>query len=152
MWKQKLIGKVAETMVRTQETAPPIAPFNKSLSEARVAIITTAGVHLKSQPVFQVEEGDWSYRLIPHDTPMENLMISHTHYDRTDADEDPNCVFPLERLQELVSEGIIGSSASQHVGFMGYIPRIEPLTQESAPEVARILEADQVDIVVLSPG
>ncbi|MBP1933161.1 D-proline reductase (dithiol) PrdB [Ammoniphilus resinae] len=152
MWKQKVIGKVAEAMVKKVETPPTIAPWGKSLAQARVALVTTAGVHLKEQPIFQVEEGDSSYRVIPNDVRQEDLMISHTHYDRTDADQDINCVFPIARLQELAQQGIIGSAASVHYGFMGYIPKPQKLMEEVAPEVARFLKEDQVDIVVLSPG
>jgi hypothetical protein len=35
---------------------------------------------------------------------------------------------------------------------MGYIPDVGPLVKETAPEAARILLADQVDIAVLTPG
>jgi D-proline reductase (dithiol) PrdB len=150
--KQKIIGKAAEKMVMKIETAPQLAFFNKELSQSRVALVTTAGVHLKSQPVFDVKSGDDSYRLIPDDTPATQLMISHTHYDRTDADQDINCIFPFERLHELSTEGIIGSSGAFHYGFMGYIPKPQHLINQVAPEVAERLKADQVDIVILSPG
>jgi len=147
-----MIGKMAEAMVKKIDPPPTIAPWDKTLAEARVALVTTAGVHLKSQPIFQVEEGDSSYRVIPGDVNVEDLMISHTHYDRTDADQDINCVFPIARLRELDQQGFIGSAASVHYGFMGYIPKPQQLIEEVAPEVAKRLKEDQVDIVVLSPG
>jgi D-proline reductase (dithiol) PrdB len=152
MWKQKLIGKVAEAMVKKIDNPPPIAPPIDDLTRARVALITTAGVHLKNQSIFDVEAGDSSYRAIPDNTVLTDLMISHTHYDRTDADQDINCVFPLDRLHELKEEGVIGSTASTHFGFMGYIPKTEKLTERVIPEVVKLLKADEVDIVVLSPG
>ncbi|RXT13739.1 hypothetical protein EIZ39_06225 [Ammoniphilus sp. CFH 90114] len=152
MWKQKIIGKVAEKMVHSVTTPPPIAEWNKDLSQARVALVTTAGVHLRSQPRFDVEAGDHSYRIIPDATTKEDLVISHTHYDRSDADQDINCVFPLDRLHELVESGTIGSTATHHFGLMGYIPKTELLIDETAPQVAQQLVEDGVDIVLLSPG
>lgn len=152
MLKQKLIGLYAESKVKAVETPAPIAEWKKELSEARVALITTAGVHLHDQPIFQVEEGDFSYRVIPGDTQPEDLIISHTHFDRTDADKDINCVFPLQRLRELVVEGKIGSIASKHYGLQGYIPNPAPLVEEVGPFIASELMADQVDIAILSPG
>lgn len=150
--KQKIIGKFAEMQVKQVETAPPVAEWEGELSEARVALVTTAGVHLREQPIFQVEEGDSSYRIIPADATPENLMISHTHYDRTDADRDVNCVFPLQRLRELREEGKIGSVAAEHFGLQGYIPDPTPLIERVAPEIADRLASDQVDLAILSPG
>ena len=141
-----------ESKVKAVETAPFISDWNKDLSQARVALITTAGVHLHDQPIFQVEEGDFSYRVIPGDTPPDDLIISHTHYDRTDADKDINCVFPLQRLHELHKEEKIGSVAAKHYGLQGYIPNPEPLIEEVGPYIAEQLWADEVDIAVLSPG
>lgn len=152
MLKQKLIGKYAESKVKAVETAPAHAPWTKNLKEARVALITTAGVHMRTQPIFQVEEGDASYRLIPSNARPEELMISHTHYDRTDADQDPNCVFPWQRLQELSEEGKIGSVGSHHIGLQGYIPQRSILIEEVGPSIAEHLAQDQVDLAILSPG
>lgn len=152
MLKQKLIGKYAESRVKAVQTASPIAYWDKPLDQAKVALITTAGVHLKTQPIFQVEEGDFSYRLIPADAAPDDLMISHTHYDRTDADQDVNCVFPLERLKELRTENMIGEVSPFHFGLQGYIPNPDPLIKSVGPELAAQLKAEQVDLAILSPG
>jgi len=150
--KQKLIGKAAEQMVLMVDSPPTIAPVTKSLSESRVALVTSAGVLLKNQPVFDCQKGDSSFRSIPDGISPSELMISHTHYDHSEADQDINCVFPLERLHELAAEGVIGSAASVHYSFMGYIPNPKNLIEKTAPDVAARLIEDGVDIVVLSPG
>ena len=64
-------------------------------------------------------------------------MISHTHFDRADADKDVNCVFPLTRLKELAQEGQIGGVANTHYGLMGYIPDIKPLVEGTIPAIVR---------------
>ncbi|UTW69535.1 hypothetical protein KHA80_22790 [Anaerobacillus sp. HL2] len=45
-------------------------------------LLTTAGVHLKSQPLFNVEAGDYNdLKKLPDLAKKEQLMITHTHYD-----------------------------------------------------------------------
>ena len=72
----------------------------------------------------------------------------------TDAEKDLNIVFPIERLREFVSEGIIGKVADAHYTFMGHIlgPHIYTLMEVSAPEVAARLKKKEVDYVLLTPG
>ena len=41
----------------------PFAPLRKPLSEAKVALVTTAGLHLRGDRPF--DSGDQSYRVIP---------------------------------------------------------------------------------------
>jgi D-proline reductase (dithiol) PrdB len=130
----------------------PITKFTKPAKEAVFALITTAGVHLKTQPVFDVEAGDHTVRFIPSQSEVEDLMISHTHFDRSDADRDINCVFPLFRLRELASEGIIADVAHTHYGLMGYIPDTIPLIEDTIPLILKQLKEDKVDAVILNPG
>lgn len=125
---------------------------DKPMSEWKVAFLTTAGVHLKTQEGFDVEAGDPSVRMIPSSTNHEDLMITHTHYDTADADKDVGCVFPMDTLQTLASENLIGSSAPTHYGMMGYIPDTARLEQESIPPILKQLKDEHVDVLLLSPG
>ena len=81
-------------------------------------------------------------------------MITHDYYDHTDAGKDVNIVFPIERLQEFASEGIIGKVADTHYTFMGHImgPHIYTLMEVSVPEIAAGLKKKGVDYVFLTPG
>jgi D-proline reductase (dithiol) PrdB len=121
-----------------------------------VAIVTTAGVHHRDQPPFDMHdrEGDPSFRVIDAFRPVSDLMITHDYYDHSDADQDINIVFPVERLKELEREGVIGQAARFHYAFMGHIVgrHIETLVNESAPDVTGKLKADAIDIVLLTPG
>lgn len=149
---ESIVSQKAKQMVHPISGDIPITKFTKPTNEAVFALITTAGVHLKSQPVFDVESGDHTVRFIPAETEEQHLMISHTHFDRTDADRDINCVFPLFRLKELAAEGIIGGLAETHYGVMGYIPNTKPLIEESIPLILKRLKDDKVDAVILNPG
>lgn len=149
---ESIVSKKAKHMVDSIEGEMPFVSFDKPVQEAVIALVTTAGVHLKTQEVFEVEAGDPSVRFIPSDCSEDDLMISHTHFDRTDADEDVNCVFPLSRLKELAIDGTIGAVAPTHYGLMGYIPNTKPLIEETIPKMIAQLQAEKVDAVILNPG
>ncbi len=134
----------------------PWTPLSKELKDCRVALVTTGGVHLRSQPPYDMEdgEGDPSFREIPSWARPEDLMITHNYYDHRDADQDLNVVFPLQRLRELEAEGIIGEVSPRHFSFMGHTMgrHIDTLTSRTAPKVATMLKADGVDAVFLTPA
>lgn len=152
-WRAVVAGMHANS-VFTGNAEAAWTPADKPLAEARVALVTTAGAHLKSQPAFDLddEHGDWSYREIPGGTDPQDLAVSHSHYDTTSANEDPNVVMPLDALRALVAEGKVGSESPLHIGMMGWIPDGTPLIEESAPRVAQALVDAQVDYAVLTPG
>ena len=132
----------------------PWAPLEKPLNECKVVLVTTSGVHPESQTPFDVEskKGDWTYREIPKELRCSELMVTHTHYDHTDADRDINCVFPLDRLKELEQEGVIGSIADIHYGFMGFIPDPVQLQETTAKRVAKRIREAEVDVTLLTAG
>lgn len=119
------------------------------LSGRRIAIVSSAGLVVRGEPPFRGRDAD--YRVIPSDTPPDQLMFSHIsiNLDRSGFQEDWNVVFPLDRLRELAAEGVIGSVAATHYSFMG---ATDPAEMEPyAREVATRLKADAVDAVILSP-
>jgi hypothetical protein len=78
----------------------PWTPLRKPVSDSTVVLISTGGVHLRSDRAFKLN-GDPTYRVIPKDVQRGDIAISHQAYDRTDALRDINLVFPIERLCEL---------------------------------------------------
>ncbi|MFQ6027194.1 MAG: glycine/sarcosine/betaine reductase selenoprotein B family protein [Dehalococcoidia bacterium] len=126
----------------------PWTPFTKQLSEAKIAALTTGGIYVEGQPAFNTD-GDWSFREIALDTPLEDFRVAHTHYDINGVAEDVDAVLPIHRLQDLEREGIIGEAQSPTYGFMGFIPDVAGLMEVSAPEVAQKLKDDGVDGVVI---
>lgn len=136
--------------------AIPWVPMTKRLSECRVAIVTTAGVHLKGEPPFDMvdKDGDPSFRAIPLSAPDDALMITHDYYDHADAEKDINIVFPIDRLKEMAKSGLIGEVAPVNYSFMGHIDgrHIETLVSKTGPQVAGLLKSARVDAVLLTPG
>ena len=125
------------------------------LAQRRVAIISTAGLHLRSDRSFALGTGratvPGDYRVIPGDTQANDLVMSHisTNYDRSGFQKDWNVVFPLDRLNELARQGVIGSVAEFHYSFMG---ATDPkLMETSARALAGLLKKDDVTAVVLIP-
>src|SRR3990170_3451002 len=118
----------------------PWTDFTKKLKNSTVAIVTTAGVHLRAHKPFDMKDplGDPTWRELPSDTPMEGYTITHDYYDHRDADRDINIVFPIERLGEMRDEGLIAAVSKTNYGFMGHIDgrHIETLIKKAAPEVA----------------
>lgn len=121
------------------------------LTQRRVAIITTAGVHLRDQPRFEM--GDTSYRVLPGDIDGDDLIMSQgsVGFDRTGFQQDVNTVFPIDRLREMVRDEKLGSLASAHYSLSSAFS--SPLALEPvAGEIAQRLHEDQVDAVVLIPA
>lgn len=134
----------------------PWTPFTGQIEKSRVALVTTAGVHLKSGIPFNMRDpaGDPTWREFPADAAPGDWTITHNYYDHSDADKDVNVVFPFERLRDLAASGDIGAINHRHFSFMGHIlpPHIDTLIMRTAPEVARKLKHDSVDLVILTPA
>ncbi len=121
-----------------------------SLKERRVAILSTAGLHLRDDRPFTLDPGDY-YRVIPGDIKAADLMMSHvsTNFDHSGFQQDWNVVFPIDRLKELAEEGLINSVADFHYSFMG---AIDPLQMEQAARsLAATIKKDKVNGLLLLP-
>jgi D-proline reductase (dithiol) PrdB len=134
----------------------PFARLEKPASESRFALITTGGYSIEGE---QEKFGGPSFddtaprvNTIPLDVDTAKLRIDHPGYDHRFAEEDHNVNLPLDRLQELVANGEIGSvSPDTHV-VMGLIPNIVPLLRETIPALVAKLKADSVDGALLVPS
>lgn len=135
------------------DTFSPYHPLQKSVDQARIAFITTAGVHLADQPPFDVDadDGDPTWRAIPVETPLADLVLSHGGYDTRRANADKNVVLPLDHLRDFANEGGIGSLSPEIYSFMGYIADTDRLLEREVHPIAARMRADEVDLVLLAP-
>jgi D-proline reductase (dithiol) PrdB len=124
-------------------TGPP-------LSKRRVAIVTSAAVHSRDVRPFLRNRDDY-YRVIPGNIQSNGLVMSHmaASFDRTGFQRDCNVVFPIDRLREMVVEGIIGSLADFHYSFNSVLA--QPDNPEPIREIANLLKKDGVDAALLFP-
>jgi D-proline reductase (dithiol) PrdB len=144
-----------------RETTPTDIPWTslaKPLSACRVALVTSAGVVLRTEPPFDQEGerrdpwwGDPSYRLIPRGTRTEDVNLCHLHIDTSFGQGDLNTVLPLERLAELEATGEIGSLAPTHYSFMGYLLKPEEFLEKSVPGMINRMRTENVDLALLAP-
>jgi D-proline reductase (dithiol) PrdB len=136
-------------------TPVPCARLKKPISEARVALVTTAGLHTPEQPGFDfsIKRGDTSFREIPNSIDVRSLIESHRSYafDHSGIRADANLAFPLDRFRELESENVIGELSHRHFSFMGSIIGPRKLIEVTAPQVARLMVEDDVDLAFLTP-
>lgn len=133
----------------------PFARLRKPLSESKVALVTTGGVHLKSQEPFDIDDplGDCSYREIPSDANPEDLTWTHYYHAPERAERgDLGGLLPIAALRESASEGVILCANHRHFSFMGAIHDAGPLIDETAPEVAGKLFSDGVDVALITPS
>ncbi len=133
----------------------PWAPLQKPLSECRLALVSSAGFVLPEQEPFDesVRGGDVSFRKVPSDAPMAELIDTHRSdsFDHTGMSRDPNLAFPIDRVRELVASGRIDSVADSHLSFMGAITTPGRLVRDTAPQAARWLVDQRIDIALLVP-
>jgi D-proline reductase (dithiol) PrdB len=135
-------------------TPPPI-------ESARVAIVTTAGLTQRGEGLWT--PGETSFRVIGREERELTLGHLSPNFDRTGVAADLNVVYPIDRLEELARDNLIGGVAPRHVSFQGAIVHGEPaappgtesqlttIIVDSGPAAAKLLRDDGVDVAILTP-
>jgi D-proline reductase (dithiol) PrdB len=139
---------------RTLDPVPFAVP-RRTLTGARVAVVTTGGLYARGQPPFDesVKGGDVSFREIAADADISTLRIAHKSdaFDQAGLRKDRNLGFPLDRLREMAARGEVGELNRRHLSFMGSITAPGRLTGGTAPRAADLLSDDGVDVAFLVP-
>jgi D-proline reductase (dithiol) PrdB len=122
----------------------------KPLDQCRVAVVTSAALHHSDDADFAAQ--DTSFRVL--DAKRRDVQLGHwsPNFDRSGFAQDINVVWPIDRLEELAQQGVIGSVAPRHIAFAGN--QDETMTSirlDSGPQAAQILQDDEVDLVILTP-
>jgi D-proline reductase (dithiol) PrdB len=136
----------------------PWTPLAKPVSQCTVSVVSSAAVAMKTDQPFDqgIERRDpWfsdpSYRVLPATTLTGDVRVYHLHINTSFAQQDLNCVMPVERLRQLEARGEIGRSAPSHYSYMGYTLRPEALLRDTVPRIIGQLRQEQVDAVLLVP-
>ena len=156
----RLTKKLVQTWIGLESPREiPWTPLSRPLSESTVALVSSAGLALKTDRPFDQEGerqnpwwGDPSYRVLPRTATAEDVKLYHLHIHPRVVEEDLNTLLPLGRLMELEAGGEIGRSAANHYSFMGYILQPQTLLEDSVPAMIRHMKRDGVHVVVLVPG
>lgn len=128
----------------------PFTPFRGRLEEAAVCLVSTAGVRLASQPAFDTRH-ELGHRVIPGDATSALLTVDDTHYDHGCVDRDRNCVFPIDRLRELVAERKVGALTESHFST-AYTQQLRDFAAITAVKLAREVAAQRPQAVLLTGG
>ncbi len=132
----------------------PLARLRKPLSQTRLTFVSSAGVQPKGTMPFDVVHpvGDYSFRRVPSSAKISQLEIHQIKYPTSGALKDLNVIFPIQRLQELTKEGVIGGLTPNLFSFIGY--QMDPPTFERtlAEDIANAVVADGAEAALLCPA
>lgn len=142
------------------EQAVVWAPFEPRLADATIALLSSAGLSLPpDQEPFDLDRerreptwGDPSHRVIPSDVGDRALAMSHLHVNNADTLADRNVSLPLDALNELAADSVVGKSARSHFSVMGYQQAgLETWRTQTAPAIVKRLREEGADGVILAP-
>ncbi len=121
----------------------------KPLRDATVAIVTSASLHHPDDADFA--PGDTGYRVLS--AARRDYVMGHwsPNFDTTGFAVDINTVFPIDRLDELAAQGVIGAVAAEHLAYAGNQFDLSAVRLDSGPAGAKRLVAQGVDVVLLTP-
>ena len=127
----------------------PYTPLKRDLKECRIALVSTSGAYVEGMQPFT--DNDISFRLIPNDTDTRNIRFVPGHFDTAPGAQDPNVMFPLDRLRELLSSGEIAKLSEQHIS-MGLTTELRKVKEVVSWEIAAAVMKFRPDVVVLTGG
>jgi D-proline reductase (dithiol) PrdB len=138
----------------TRDDLVPLARLRKPLAECRLGFVSSSGTQVRGTLPFDVAHpvGDYTIRRVPSACSPADLEIHQLKYPTDGARRDLNVVFPIERLQELARDGVVGSLAPEFFTFIGY--NMDPPLFEATvvTEIADALEAAAVDVLLAAPA
>lgn len=139
---------------RPQNKVAPSGPAI-DLTASRLLFVTTSGAYLPEiQAPFDTVDvlGDYTIRVIPTDTPLDELAFAHTHYDHAAVEADRQVLLPLGHLAQMVEAGEIGELAPSWISFMGYQPVMTRVIDETAAAILEVANTQQARAALLAPA
>ena len=159
LFLDRLTKKLVQNWIRLESPREiPWTPLSGPLAESTIALISSAGLALKTDQPFDQEGerrnpwwGDPSYRILPRTANARDMQLYHLHVHPRLVEKDLNTFLPLQRLLEFENRGEIGRSADNHYSFMGYILEPKTLLEVSVPAMIQQMKHDGVNAVILIP-
>ena len=127
----------------------PFTELNKPLDESRLALITTASPWtLQDTRALRGEREVWSGSTLE---PPDRLFTDHLSWDKENTHTNDLASFvPIQRMQEQVSAGRLGSLAPRFHGVPTDYSQRATIDRD-APEVLNRCLEDEVDIALFVP-
>lgn len=141
------------SMIHKDDTVP-LARLDKPLSEARLIFVSSAGVETRGSLPFDVVHpvGDFTFRRVPSTSQPADLEIHQLKYPTSGANRDLNVIYPIKRLQELVTEEIVGSLTPNFLSFIGYNMAPDRFEGTLAVDLADGVVAESAEVALLAPA
>ena len=137
----------------------PWTPLAKPLNRATLALVTSAGISLKTDPPFDKARerkeplwGDRSYRAIPRGTTEKDIEVNHLHINTSYIKRDINVILPLARMAEFELEGIIGHLAPTSYSFYGFQWLNTDFLKEAIEPISKQMKLEKVEAVLMTPA
>jgi D-proline reductase (dithiol) PrdB len=138
----------------TKDDFVPLAPLARPLAECRLTFVSTAGVQPRGTVPFDTVHpiGDYSFRAVPSSARPDELEIHQIKYLTFGANRDLNVIFPIERLQELAAEGVLGGLTEHFFSFIGYNMDPDRVERQLAEDIADAVSREHADVALLCPA
>ncbi|WP_326836930.1 hypothetical protein VSH64_18860 [Amycolatopsis rhabdoformis] len=133
-----------------QYDAPRTTPLRTALADATVGLLVTCGAYYPDQKRLG-ERGDLSYRLLPRERDLDEVLFAHKTPIRAFALADPNVAYPRDTMLDLEREGVFRRYADHAISMVGSISDYPGLVSETAPKVVSEFERMGVDLVLVLP-
>src|SRR4030067_193111 len=137
----------------------PWTPVKKSLSQTTLALVTSAGISLKTDHPFDMERekrdplwGDRSFRLIPRGTTEREIDVNHLHINTNLVKQDINVILPLARMAEFEKEKIIGRLAPTAYSFYGFQWQTTDFLEKAIEPISKGMKKEGVEAVLMTPA
>ena len=137
----------------------PWTPLAKPLSLTTLALVTSAGISLETDPPFDMERerkeaiwGDRSYRAIPRGTIEKDIEVNHLHINTNWIKRDINVILPLARMAEFEQEKIIGRLAPTSYSFYGFQWQNIDFLKEAIEPISKKMRLEEVKAVLMTPA
>ena len=102
----------------------------------------------KTEPTW----GDPTYRFIPKGTQSADINVNHLHINSKHILADLNVMLPLERMEELSAEGVIGSLAPTAYSFYGFQWENRNFLNTAIAPMIDKMKSEGVEAVLLTPA
>jgi hypothetical protein len=126
-----------------------------NLSESRLMLISTAGAYCAGKQNFFNSAhplGDYTIRQVPVSTRVEDLTFAHPDLDLGYANQDSEVILPLQHLNQMVSDGIIGSLAPVFISYCGFQPHAIRIVKELVPSILKAIKQYHVHTALIVPA
>ena len=150
-----------EDFIQKREFKGPIpwTPMKKPLSQTTIALVTSGGISLNTDPPFDMERekreatwGDRSFREIPREATEKDINVNHLHINTTYIKQDINVILPLMRMAEFEKEGVIGRLAPTAYSFYGFQWENTDFLKTAIEPISKKMRIEGVEAVLMTPA